>query len=478
MGMLELLSAMLKEEYRMRTAPFDRKFFFLYPVVVAFFSYFVSFSAMQSSLDMRALAVIVHLMFLVYGVSVGVFGLHAKDALNIRFDHLSLLLYSSRTLPLSPRVILLTFALQDVIYYFFLSILPVGVGIAFALLLGGFGAGYLLMMLVTFTLAFLWGISLSFFITMLYSRFRGVFLFSSLVFSYIAFVYYEAWFSADVIASLLLPVSLLSGFSADAFFIALFLPVALIFVALLLLSGEPVSASRRRGRDLFLPVYGYLFRVTRKYAPFVAKDLIDMHRTTGGVSKILFTYLIPAAMVWVMMNVFSKYFFVLNNTVMTFAIVVGVISTGIYNWLNQYDSLGNYRILPVPVRSVLVSKVISYTVISSFSSVAILFSVSYAAGKLDLLVLNLFLMFSVSFYVLSVLVYVAGLTPNIVLYDARVFVKYFAYCLPVLVALVTASFFPVESVFGVVAVMGVGAILMARWIFAKAIDKFDHNQAL
>jgi len=173
-----------------------------------------------------------------------------------------------------------------------------------------------------------------------------------------------------------------------------------------------------------------------------------------------------------MMDMFSRIFFAFNCTLMTFAVVVGVISTGIYNWLNQYDSFANYRILPVSVRSVVVSKVVSFAIISSVSSVLILFSVAFGTGVLSMFWISLLLMFSVSFYVLSVLVYVAGLEPNVVLYDARAFVRYFAYCMPVLVPLMTASFFGAEA-YGFVAVMCVGVLFLARAVFFWALEKSD-----
>ena len=116
---------------------------------------------------------------------------------------------------------------------------------------------------------------------------------------------------------------------------------------------------------------------------------------------------------------------------------------------------------------------ISYLLISSLASIAILISVSIVSGGLKLLPLSMFLMFSVSFYVLSVLVYIAGLQPNIVLYDAIAFVKYFMYSLPVLVPLMTASFCEVESVMWIIVLMCFATLFMSRIIFLAALKKWD-----
>lgn len=55
--------------------------------------------------------------------------------MNRRFGHASLIAFSSRTLPLSEKFILLNFFIKDIIYYFILWILPfvTGVYIAFAI---------------------------------------------------------------------------------------------------------------------------------------------------------------------------------------------------------------------------------------------------------------------------------------------------------------------------------------------------------
>ena len=470
--MFELLFAMLKEEYRIHTSFFNRRLFFLYPAVILIITYVLSIFVLQISQNVYLLGVAAHFVLFIYGVSVGVFGLHAKEALSVRFDHLSLLLYSSRTLPVSSKTILVTFAVHDMIYYFFLTILPMVLGIALVMPSLGVSIYNVSLVLLTFTLTFLYGLSMSFFITMLYSVFRKAFLILFVVASYLAFIYYGAWFNVETISSILLPISLLSGFRLDTFLMSLIVPIGLILFSLLLLRDEP-KADTRRGWNLFLPVHDAMLNVSKKYSSFVAKDMVDMQRTNGGISKVLFTYLIPAALVWVMMDLFSTAFFVLNNTVLSFAIIVGVISTGIYNWLNQYDSLGNYRILPVDVRAVIVSKVISYLLISSMASTVIIISVSIVSGGLQLLPLSMFLMFSVSFYVLSVLVYIAGLQPNIILYDARAFVRYFMYSLPVLIPLMTASFFEVELVIGHIILMCVATLFMSRIIFLAALKKWS-----
>ncbi len=464
-AMLELLFAMLKEEYRIHTTLFDKRFFLVFPVVVGFISYLCCMFALRFFVDVYAVPVVGSLLFFVYGVSVGVFGLHARDALNIRFDRLSLLLYSSRTLPLSSNVVLLTFAVQDMIYYFFLTILPVVLGVAFAL-----PSLNVVLVLLAFSLIFFYGVSVSFLLTMLYSRFGKSFLFFAGVIGFFVFVFREVWFNAAR-AYAFLPVGIAFEFNLRLFMALLAVPVFIVLVSVGMLENEP-GTGKRRSTNLFEPVCGFVRSVSGKFCMFVAKDLVDMHRTTGGMSKIIFTYFIPAALVWVMMDMFSRIFFAFNCTLMTFAVVVGVISTGIYNWLNQYDSFANYRILPVSVRSVVVSKVVSFAIISSVSSVLILFSVAFGTGVLSMFWISLLLMFSVSFYVLSVLVYVAGLEPNVVLYDARAFVRYFAYCMPVLVPLMTASFFGAEA-YGFVAVMCVGVLFLARAVFFWALEKSD-----
>ncbi len=421
------------------------------------------------------LAVIAHIMFFIYGLSVGAFGLHAKDALSIRFDRLSLLIYSSRTLPLSPKTILLTFAVQDMIYYFILTILPIVLGISLALPSLGINLIYVPIILTTFTLVFLYGLSASFFMTMLYSRYKRLFLFSFALLSYFAFIYNRLWFNAEAVTSILLPLKLLYTYDIYTFLPALVPPIAVILASILLLD-EDAGTTKKETRNLFDPFLRLSGKLSGKYAPYIAKDMVDMTRSAGGPSKIIFTYLIPAAIVWAMIEIFSKNFFPFNNTLLTYSIIVGVISTGIYNWLNQYDSFSSYSIHPVSKKSIIISKTISYAIISTISSLIIMCTVAYAADNVSLLPLSVLVMFASSFYVLSVLVYTTGLAPNIVLYDVRAFLKYFAYCLPVLVPLTTASFFSVEIVWKLMVMMCVVALILSKIIFDAAMDKWNAYQ--
>lgn len=471
---LELLRSMLKEEYRIHTALFNRRFFLLYPVAVTIVAYILVTFASKTGAGHYTLAVIAHIMFFLYGLSVGVFGLHAKDALSIRFDRLSLLIYSSRTLPLSPKTILMTLAVQDIIYYFILTILPIVLGISLTLPSLGISIIYIPIILTTSTLVFLYGLSASFLMTMLYSRYKRLFLFSFALLSYLAFIYNRLWFNTHTMTSILLPLKLLYTYDMYTFLSALLPPIIVILASILLLD-EDAGINKKETRNLFDPLLRLAEKLSRKYAPYVAKDMIDMTRSTGGPSKIIFTYLIPAAIVWVMIEIFSSKLFPFNNTLLTYSIIVGVISTGIYNWLNQYDSFANYSIHPVSKKSIIISKTISYAIISSASSLIIICTVAYASGSLNLLPLATLVMFASSFYVLSVLVHIAGLAPNIVLYGVRAFLKYFAYCLPVLVPLTTASFFGAELVWKLMTMMCVVALFASKMILNAALDKHDKD---
>ena len=74
------------------------------------------------------LVILIHANYLMLGLMVGAFGLLGNEVMNRRFGQASLLAYSARTLPLTPRYIFTIFVLKDTLYYFFLWIFPLGAG--------------------------------------------------------------------------------------------------------------------------------------------------------------------------------------------------------------------------------------------------------------------------------------------------------------------------------------------------------------
>ncbi|MBN2111207.1 MAG: hypothetical protein JW705_09020, partial [Methanosarcinaceae archaeon] len=161
--MFELFNSMMKEEWRMHSSFFGNRAFALFPVVIAAVSMLLSLSMIIFGRIISQAEVLLglHYMLLLMGSMVGGFGLLGREVMNRRFGQASLLAYSSRTLPISERVIFSNFIIKDVIYYFFLYVLPLTVGFVGGAAL--IGLHYPLFTLVTtLFIAFCTGLSLIF----------------------------------------------------------------------------------------------------------------------------------------------------------------------------------------------------------------------------------------------------------------------------------------------------------------------------
>ncbi len=172
--MFELFTNMVKEEWRVHSTMFGSLSFALFPVMIFAIAFMGSFliPLIQSTLPAGNLTLIVHGTYLMLGIMVGGFGLLGNEVMNRRFGQASLLAYSSRSLPLSEKFIFANFVIKDTVYYFFLWVLPFGLGYVLASPYIGVPPGDALLLLLTLTLSFLFGLCGVFFLSAVYIRSR------------------------------------------------------------------------------------------------------------------------------------------------------------------------------------------------------------------------------------------------------------------------------------------------------------------
>jgi hypothetical protein len=173
------------------------------------------------------------------------------------------------------------------------------------------------------------------------------------------------------------------------------------------------------------------------YAHFIAKDALDLSRSEGGVGKIIFSFLLPVTFIWIALF-FLRRFIPGIPFLVVFAILLGVISSTIYNWLTEFDLFASYLFLPVRVSTVIQAKLHSYSLMNIVSA-AILLGAGISSGELGLLIPAIVVFCSVSFYAVAVTVYFTGLSPNLMLYNARIYAPYLLFITPVLLALIFLS---------------------------------------
>lgn len=127
---------MLKEEWRMHSELFHGGSFAIFPLMVFLISLTGSYGLIElSTLGIDTLIQMLGALGVFMGLSVGAIGFWSKDAMENVLGPVNLLIYSSRTLPVSSTKLLASFLIMDTIYYTAFFLIPFAAG---AFLISGF----------------------------------------------------------------------------------------------------------------------------------------------------------------------------------------------------------------------------------------------------------------------------------------------------------------------------------------------------
>ena len=459
----KLLLAMIKEEWRMHTKTAKNQTFAYFPLLIGIgtfvFSLFIPY--LLSILTTEQLFRYVHFIFVFFGVSVGAFGLFGKEIMNRRFGQISLLAYSSRALPVSEQKVFLAFFVKDIIYYLFLWILPIFSGFLLASPFIGFSIGTSFIACGSLILSFLLGLSLVFFLSTVYAH-SSILLLLLLVGSGVIVAVSTLVYSITL-EFFLFPYSLYYSFS----WIVLALLLAIITVSSLIsvvFVNVEYSSKKKHYRNLLTP-WSQRFGFSH-YAFYMAKDFIDLKRSEGGLGKVIFSFLLPVFFTYLFLSVFIELIPGIES-VMIFAIFLGIVSATIYNMLTEFDSFNPYLFLPVKVSTILRSKINSFLIINIFS-VVVLAIAALTMDQIYYFIPALLLFISIAVFMLSVTVYLTGLHPAFLMYDSKVFIPYAGILCPVLfVATLGAIIYPLSM-------LASPLLLPFAWIlFKKSFTKWD-----
>ena len=430
--MPDLFVAMFREEWRVHSELFGSVGFALFPVLVGAMACMgtVLVPIVNEALPAGDLATIVHLLFLLVGVMVGGFGLVGNEAMNRRFGQASFVAYAARTLPVSERRIFAAFVAKDTVYYLLLWILPVIVGVALASPFAGLAPATVLRLALTLLLAFLSGLAGLFLITTVWGR-------SKIAFAVLAGIL-VAGSGAIVLATGALtfpPLELYRSFSWTL--LAATLAAIGIALTISLLLFHPISSgSERRHPDRFSGLARGLGRLP--YPALAAKDLLDLWRSGGGVAQVLFALLLPLGLCWFLISLLAR---VLppNGVLLLFAVLAGVLGSTVYTWLTAFDAFGPYGCLPVGVGTLIRSKLTSFGLLQVVPA-AVVAVVALATGGGAVALPAVALALGLSAWAVAVTVYLAGLSPNVLVYDPKVLAAYLGGVGAPVIALVALAF--------------------------------------
>ena len=115
-------------------------------------------------------------------------------------------------------------------------------------------------------------------------------------------------------------------------------------------------------------------------SPLVAKDLIDLWRSGGGVGQVLFSFLLPLGLIWFFLAVLGNLVPPVD-VLLVFVILIGIISATMYTWLTSFDSFSSYACLPIGVSTLITSKICSFTVLQAIPVVFVSLVTLAASGR-------------------------------------------------------------------------------------------------
>ena len=156
--------------------------------------------------------------------------------------------------------------------------------------------------------------------------------------------------------------------------------------------------------------------------PLARKSVLDVSRSSGGLFKILMSMFVLLGLYWYIVNYVPIASYLLSKPLLSFSVILGMMSVTIYNWLNTYDEASDYLHLPVDESELLESKfqafkVIALIVILPFLAVsALLYGGNILLGTVIAL--------TTAYYVGSVTMYEAGLNPNERMIEGWTFLKF------------------------------------------------------
>ncbi|MFW5935184.1 MAG: hypothetical protein ACOCQL_04975 [Halolamina sp.] len=441
---------MLREEWRLHSELLGGGRFGAFPLLIVALVAGTVWLLDFSGTDPGAVAAGIHALAFVFGLHTGSIGFVGRDAVGNVLGDVTLVVFSARTLPLSQARLLGIFVVKDVCYYAVLFLLPMAVGVAPAALAGA-GVGLA-------TVPLLWGTLVATFVLGIGLTIAGVglsakglpgraLLFALLggagaawyagvpVLGYTPYGLYE---SPDLVTAATSAVLILAAYAVGA---ATFDP-------------EVRSADRSVGPDF----RRWLARVDD---PVAAKTLLDVHRSSGGFGKVLFSAAILLGVTAGLVDLAADITGVAPSVGVSFGAVLGMTGFTTYNWLTTNDDVESYLAHPLDAEAVFHGKLRAFLLLGPAVGLAFYaLGVLWRGTPLGEAIIGAVVLVGVATYVFGLTIYLAGLSPNEFLFDTGLYAAFgAAVAIPLVPILVVAfALAPVPS--GLLAGLGAGSVML------------------
>jgi hypothetical protein len=318
---------------------------------------------------------------------------------------------------------------RDAIFYVGLLLAPATLGLIVSIPFTHFRITSIGVLFGAALQSFLLGMSLSFFVSILYMRNQILFVISV---AGVTSLFAAAgttrtlplsWILPGLAAHEQLPPSPanLNG-AAQSILSGLGILVALVAGAVLLVP-EQYEPRTVAAREKLPRLVGRLKRL-RGYAPLLSKEFVDLQRS-GTYAKMFFSFVTP-----LLFLSFTAWFVryglqvpVGFNTVF-YAGMVGFFGVILYNWLNNVDATDYLATLPVSVPQVIRAKLIAFLLLTTWVGVGFVGIIAWLNSDTRLLWLAIPIVLVTSVYIVVVTAYLTGLRTNSFLFDPGVLARF------------------------------------------------------
>lgn len=456
---------MLREEWRLHTYLFGGRRFAAFPLLIAAMAAGAAELLTLVGTDFGAVLAGFHALVFAFGLHTGSIGFVGRDAQRNLLPTGTLLVFTARTLPLSRRRLIAVFLIKDAVYYTFLFLLPLALGFAPAVASGDLALVDLPILWVSISASFVLGTAVTFAAIALSTRGMS---------GWVAMLALAAsagllWVAEGLVR--FTPYALYADRTPLALVGTLVLLVALLGLGFL--TYDPThERPARTARNAYREWYSRL--------PFrdglVAKTLLDVRRSSGGLFKLAFSGGILFVVSAYLLEFAGTLTGVRPSTGVSFGSILGLTAFTTYNWLTSIDSPEDYNPYPVAVADVFRAKFRAFLVLGP--PVGVLYFAIAAVWKgirpLEAVV-GLVLLVGLMLYLFGVTVYLTGFSPNEFLFDTVLFAAFFAAIAVVVVpVLVVAFVFPPipPAVLSALALAGAAMGAVGVGLYHRAIPRW------
>ncbi len=474
-----LFLAMLQEEWRMHATLFGARRFAAFPLVITLLTAGGVAFLTYAGIAMDAVVLGVHALAFLFGLQTGTVGFLGRDAMRDLLGDVTLLVFTSRTLPVSQRRLLGIFLLKDLLYYAVLFMLPLTLAFvpaAFSLApvaegasaaTGSVGPATLPALWLSLTVTFAYGIAVTLALVGLSTRGRvgkaatagGA---AALGLAVVAGV--------DVMAAT--PYALYADPSLAGAAVALVPIPMLAAVGVAVYDPDDSSPARTAGNALA----AWKGRLPGDERGLVARSLLDVHRSSGGLFKVVFSAAILFAVATFLVELVAPIVGTRPSTGVAFGALLGLSAFTTYNWLTQFDDPAEYLRLPLGLEAVFAAKLRAFLLLSVPVGLAFLAgAVAWWGGRLLEVLVGALLLVGLQVYLFGLVTYLTGFSPNEFLFDTVLFAGFGAAVALALVPVLVIGLVVVPvptALLAALAALALAAGLVGLWLYRRAVPKW------